>query len=148
MNEDAELVIRPIRADEYSAICEVWEAAGLSVRTRGRDSRTEFIKQLSHFPRSFLLAEDQGRVVGVVLGTHDYRKGWINRVAVRPEYRRRGVARRLIEACEQALYAQGIGIVAALVERENPASARLLIDAGYVTDVPVHYFRKRTRPDI
>ena len=53
-----------------------------------------------------------------------------------------------IEACEQALHAQGIGIVAALVEKENPTSARLLIDAGYVTDVPVHYFRKRTRPDI
>ena len=78
----------------------------------------------------------------MVFGTHDRRKGWINRLAVRPGYRRQGVARRLIEACEQALYAQGIGITAALIERDNAVSVDLFTDAGYVADVPVHYFVK------
>lgn len=148
MQEHAELSIRPIRADDYAAIREVWEAAGLSVRPRGRDAQPEFLRQLSAFPTTYLLAEHEGRVVAVIFGTHDQRKGWINRLAVRPEYRRRGLARRLIEACEQGLYAEGIGIIAVLVEKENPAPAVLFADAGYVTDVPVHYFRKRTRPDI
>ena len=33
----------------------------------------------------FLAAELEGQIVGVVLGTHDGRKGWINRLAVTPE---------------------------------------------------------------
>jgi ribosomal protein S18 acetylase RimI-like enzyme len=140
--------VRPILPDDYAAVCKVWQAAGLSVRPHGRDAQPEFVKQLAHFPTSYLLAEHGGQVVGVILGTHDWRKGWINRLAVIPEYRRHGVARQLIEACEQALYAQGIGIIAALVEKENTASAAIFADAGYVADVPVHYFRKRIRPDI
>lgn len=148
MPGSANIAIRPIRADEFSTVREVWEAAGLSTRPTGRDAEPEFLKQLKHFPTTYLLAGHDGRVVGVILGTHDQRKGWINRLAVRPEYRRQGVGRRLIEACEQALFAEGIGIIAALVEKGNAASAKFFADAGYVTDVPVHYFRKRTRPDI
>jgi ribosomal protein S18 acetylase RimI-like enzyme len=142
------MTIRPIRSEEYAAVCDVWEAAGLSTRPQGRDAEPEFLEQLKRFPTSYLLAEHDGRVIGVVLGTHDQRKGWINRLAVRPEYQRQAVARRLIEACERALYAQGIGIVAALVEKENTASAAIFTAAGYVTDVPVHYFCKRTRTGI
>jgi ribosomal protein S18 acetylase RimI-like enzyme len=142
------VTIRPIRADEYAAVCRVWQAVGLSARLTGRDAEAEFRKQLAHFPTSYLAAEHDGRLVGVILGTHDQRKGWISHLAVIREYRRQGIARRLIEACEQALYAQGIGIIAALVETGNAASAKFFADAGYVTDVPVHYFRKRTRPDI
>ena len=148
MQDHANITIRPIRADEYPAVHEVWQAAGLSLRPHGRDAEAEFRKQLAHFPATYLLAEHEGRVVGVILGTHDQRKGWINRLAVHPGYQQRGIARRLIEACEQALFAQGIGIVAALVEEGNPSSAAVFADAGYLTDVPVHYFRKRTRPDV
>jgi ribosomal protein S18 acetylase RimI-like enzyme len=148
MPSDADIAIRPIGPQDCAAVREVWEAAGLSTRPTGRDAEPEFLGQLAHFPTTYLLAEHEGRVIGVILGTHDQRRGWINRLAVRPEYRRRGVGRRLIEACEQALFVQGIGIIAALVEEENAASAKFFADAGYVTDVPVHYFRKRTRPDI
>ena len=142
------LKIRAIRADDYAAIRDLWRAAGLSTRPAGRDAEREFLRQLARFPTTYLLAEHDGRVIGVILGTHDERRGWINRLAVHPDYRRRGIARRLIEACEQALYAQGIGIIAALVEAGNPLSSAVFAAAGYVTDVPMHYFRKRTRPDI
>ncbi len=142
------MTIRPIRPEDYAAVCDLWQDAGLSTRPHGRDAEPEFLRQLKHFPTTYLLAEHDGCIIGVILGTHDQRKGWINRLAVRPEYQRQAVARRLIEACEQALYGQGIGIVAALVGKENAASVAIFAAAGYVTDVPVHYFRKRARPDI
>ncbi len=140
--------IRPLRPDDYAGLCAVWQAAGLSVRPQGRDAEPEFLKQLARFPTCYLAAELDGRIVGAVLGTHDVRKGWINRLAVLPEYRHRGIARRLIEACEQALMAEGIEIIAALVEAGNEPSARLFASQGYRTDVPVYYFRKPRRPDI
>jgi ribosomal protein S18 acetylase RimI-like enzyme len=142
------LTIRPIVAEDYAAVRQLWDAAGLSARPRGRDAQPAFLRQLAAFPTTYLLAEWDGRLVGVILGTHDLRRGWLNRIAVHPEYRRRGIARRLIAACEQALQAEGIGIIVSLVEEENSASARLFADAGYSAQIPVRYFHKRARPDI
>lgn len=148
MNAPLDISIRPIKPEDYDAISALWLAAGLTVRPHGRDARPEFLRQLERFPTSYLIAEHAGRAVGVVFGTHDMRRGWINRIAVHPEYRRQGVAMRLIEACERALYAEGIGITVCLVEEENAASARLFEHAGYLAQIPVRYFYKRTRPDI
>jgi ribosomal protein S18 acetylase RimI-like enzyme len=142
------LKIRPIVAEDYPAVRELWRAAGLSVRPRGRDAQPEFLRQLAAFPTSYLLAERDGKVVGVILGTHDLRRGWLNRIAVHPDHRRQGIARALIAACEQALYAEGIGITVSLVEEENTVSAQLFAEAGYSAQIPVRYFYKRTRPDI
>lgn len=140
--------IRPARPGDYRAIVALWTAAGLATRPAGRDAEPAFHAQLKRWADTYLVAEHTGRIVGVVLGTHDERKGWINRLAVHPAYQRRGLARRLLTACEQALHAQGIGIIAALVERGNEASAAFFRAAGYATDVPVYYFRKRAYPDV
>jgi len=148
MNDQRSIIIRPIRAEDYVGIAAVWKAAGLSTRPAGRDGEDAFRRQLPRFPGTYLLAEHNGRIVGVIFGTHDWRKGWINRLAVDPEYQCRGIALRLIAACEAALHALGIGIVAALVEEENEVSATAFRAAGYVTDVPVRYFRKLSRPDV
>ena len=126
----------------------LWAAAGMPARLSGRDSREAFLRQLRHYPTTYLAAEHDGQLAGVVLGTHDQRKGWINRLAVHPACRRRGLARRLLRACEQALYDLDIEIVAALIEHGNFASAATFESAGYTADVPVHYYRKRRRPDI
>ncbi len=142
------LTIRGIVPADYDAIVQLWRDSDLSVRLRGRDAREPFLQQLRHFPTTYLLAELDGVIVGTVLGTHDGRKGWINRLAVHPDRRRRGIAQQLISSCEKALARQGIEIFAALTETDNEVSTRVLERAGYVRDVPVHYLRKRLRDDI
>ena len=143
-----ELTIRPLRAEDYDAACAVWRAAGLEVKLTGRDARGPFVEQLRQFPTTYLGAEVSGRLIGLVLGTHDFRKGWINRLAVHPDYQRQGVARELLKSCEQALQAGGIQIVSVLVEHGNEPSRSLLESCAYLADVPVHYYRKRFRADI
>jgi hypothetical protein len=54
----------------------------------------------------------------------------------------------LSEACERALAECGIEIIAALIEHGNDGAVALFERGGYVADVPVHYYRKRRRPDI
>ncbi len=139
--------IRSARVEDYASIVEVWSAVGLSVRRQGRESEPEFRRQLAQFPDLYLVATDGDRVVGVVLGSHDHRKGWINRLAVLPEYRRRGVASALISSCDSAIRSLGIGIVAAFVEPGNAASRIIFEKMGYRADVEVLYYRKLSRPD-
>ncbi len=147
-SEECAWSIMPVAGIDYDEIVKVWREAGLSVRRSGRDARPAFVQQLSHFPDLYLKAVIYGRIVGVVFGTHDWRKGWINRLAVLPECRRRGVGAALLLACDEAIRGHGIGIVSALIEDDNRSSAGLFDKLGYLADVPVIYYRKLDRADI
>jgi ribosomal protein S18 acetylase RimI-like enzyme len=147
-DEPAHISIRPLRPEDYDVIRELWGAAGLQARLTGRDAREAYLAQLERFPTTYLGAEADGRLIGVVLGTHDLRRGWINRLAVRPDCQRRGVARALLQACENALRECGIQIHCALIEGGNEPSRKAFERCGYVEFLPVHYYRKRDRPDI
>lgn len=145
-SEGANFHIRLASISDYDAIVAVWKCCGTRASLQGRESRDGFARQIAAFPDSFLVAESAGRVVGVVLGSHDHRKGWINRLAVLPDYQRKGIGRKLVEACEAVLRKQGLSIVAAHVEPANAASATLFENLGYREDVPVRYFRKLMDP--
>src|SRR5512133_1139802 len=111
--------LRRLVADDHAALLELWGLAGLPCKPEGRDSRADFVRQLGVPQIAFLGLFEGDRMVGSALATHDGRKGWVNRVAVRPDFRRLGLGRRLIAASEQWLGAQGIEIFACLIEGWN-----------------------------
>jgi putative acetyltransferase len=49
-----------------------------------------------------------GELVGAVLCGHDGRRGYLHHLAVAPAWRRRGIARSLVDQCLAALADQGI----------------------------------------
>ena len=141
------LPIHPVEPADYEQIVQVWLESGLQVKQHGRGSKEAFERQLAAFPDLYLAARDADRIVGVVFGTHDQRKGWINRLAVLPAYRWRGVAKALVCAAEEAIRGHDIEILATLVEPDNAASLGLFRALGYRTDVAVVYFRKPSSPE-
>ncbi|OGS66617.1 MAG: hypothetical protein A3K59_09965 [Euryarchaeota archaeon RBG_19FT_COMBO_69_17] len=139
--------VRPLRLRDHSAVVALLDACGLHPRTRGRDSRSAFAGQLRSNRALYLGAFDGPRLVGMVLGTHDSRKGWINRLAVYPEYRRRGIGRRLVRACERALQGLGLGVFAALIEPRNDPSTAFFESLGY-EPTQIRYVRRKLRQDL
>ena len=87
--------------------------------------------------------EDAGRLVAVIVATHDGRKGWLNRLAVDPTYRGSGLGRRLISAAEQWLASQGILVWAVLIEKGNLPSLHLFHRVGYVPNPRILYLSRR-----
>jgi ribosomal protein S18 acetylase RimI-like enzyme len=133
--------------DDYDAIIRLWKQAGLeSVRLEGRDSRDAFAAQLTAGQKIIGL-EDDGQLIGTVVVTHDTRKGWINRLSIHPDCRRRGYAAKLIAAAEQELRAAGLQIFAVLIEADNNASRELFAREGYKTH-DVAYMSKRDSDDV
>ncbi len=139
--------IRPLRLSDYAAIIHVFDVCGLQPRVRGRESRKAIATQLRSRHNLYLGAFDGDRLVGTVFGTHDTRKGWINRLAVLPEYQHRGIAWKLVRAAERWLRAQGLGIFAALIEGDNVASQSLFAKLGYETS-DIRYYRRKLRDDV
>ncbi|NDJ53443.1 MAG: GNAT family N-acetyltransferase [Chloroflexi bacterium] len=137
-----------LAASDHARIIALWEQAGLEHKPAGRDTAKAFADQLSQGMIAIGVENSVGELIGTVFATHDARKGWINRLAVHPDYRRRGVAQQLIEAAEAALHAEGLEIIAALIEPENGASIALFSAAGYSTYPGIVYMTKRERPEI
>ena len=141
--------VRRLGLDDYDELMALWQRAGLhSLKPLGRDSRAGLARQLASGVQTILGLEVDGRLVGAVVATHDSRKGWINRLAVDPDHRRRGYGARLVAAAEEVLRELGLGVIAALVESDNPASLALFRKTGYVEiDPGIHYLTKRDSDD-
>jgi ribosomal protein S18 acetylase RimI-like enzyme len=139
--------LRCLTIDDHAAILALWQRAGLhSIRPEGRDGRAEFEKQLAGGQIAIGL-EEHGRLIGVVIATNDTRKGWINRLAIDPDYRRQGYGEQLVQAAEEALRETGLHLLAAFIEEGNAASLALFEKLGYATHQHLYYVSKRDSAD-
>ena len=132
----------------YGRLAALWDLAGLSYRPNGRDSLAALADQVEQGWLTILGVESGDDLVAAVLITHDGRKGWINRLAVHPDHRRQGIARKLITVSEEVLRGKGIEVYAALIEPGNQASLALFSAAGYVDYEGMHYVTRREREDV
>ena len=142
------LAIRDLTADDYDALVALWQEAGLPFKPNGRDRKENIARELAGPSSIFLVAEIKQRIVGAVLGTHDGRKGWINRLAVSPRHWRKGIGAALVAAVEGRLAELGIEIVACLIEDWNPTSMAVFERLGYRCHPDVYYYSKRESPEV
>ncbi|MDH5447572.1 MAG: GNAT family N-acetyltransferase [Candidatus Bathyarchaeota archaeon] len=141
--------IQTLTLEDYDAIVELWKRAGLPFKPKGRDSKQMMEKQMNAFPEFFIGAFHDEKLVGVVIGSYEERmKGWINRLAVDPKYRRRGIAQQLINTIEKALEKRGVAIFCALIEVPNEESLGTFQKMGYKAHKGILYISKRKSEDI
>lgn len=134
--------------EDYDLLMSLWEQAGLPCKPEGRDSRESIAKEMQTSTGSFVVVEIDNQAIGTVLVTHDGRKGWINRVAVIPKYRNKGIGRALVEYAEAMFQEQGIGIFACMIEDYNSSSMEVFQKLGYIEFHGMHYLTKRLHPEI
>ncbi len=134
--------------NDYDAVLKLWKLAGLPVKDKGRDCPEKIEEELKRGIAHFILAQYRSELIGVALVTHDGRKGWINRIAVHPDYRRKGLARLLVEKAEKHLDKIGIEIVACLIEDYNQDSLIAFSKLGYIKFNGIHYLTKKKYPEV
>lgn len=111
--------IRSMRIGDYDQLHALWmSCAGMGLNNLD-DSREGIDRFLRRNPNTCFAAEADGRLVGAILAGHDGRRGYIYHTAVHPGYRRRGIARQLVEAALAALKRQGINKVALVAFSRN-----------------------------
>ena len=139
--------IRPLKESELGSLYELWTAAGLHFKSKGRDSISNLRKQRRHDPSLFVGAFEGSDLVGAVIASDDGRKAWINRLAVVPQARRKGIASLLVRHCERVLRKRGRGIFCVHIEDGNPESVQLFAKEGYSREFDIFYYTKRDSKD-
>jgi ribosomal protein S18 acetylase RimI-like enzyme len=119
--------IRTLTDDDLPAAHALWEAT----EHLGPVAAAEVAQLRAFEPELVLAAHDDDGLVGVVLGSFDGRRGWINRLAVGERARRRGVARSLVTELEHRLRERGCVQVNLLVLDENVGGRAFWTAAGY-----------------
>jgi len=136
-------LIRRLTIDDYEDIVGLWDRADLPYKPEGRDSKLSIASEMKENPDFFIGAYAGNRLIGTVIASWDLRKGWINRLAVDPTSRRKGVAETLIAEAEKVLKKRGSRITCALIEDYNSGSMKLFRKCGYLEDRDIVYFSKR-----
>jgi len=137
------MIIREFSIKDYDSLITLWNNAKIPFKPKGRDRRDKIEYELKQGRDIFLVAEINGKLVGSVFGTHDGRKGWINRLAVSPEFQRQNIAKKLIAEVEYRFSEIGIDIIACLVEDWNIKSLKVFEKLGYKNHLDIVYFSKR-----
>lgn len=139
--------IRRFEINDYREVIRLWKMVQLPMKLKGRDKRENIEKEISRPDLTiFLVAVNEDGVIGTIIGTHDGRKGWINRLAVHPDYQRQGMARELVQEVENQLNKSGIDITACLIEGYNQDSMGFFLKIGYIKHRDIFYFSKRKHP--
>jgi RimJ/RimL family protein N-acetyltransferase len=103
----------------------------------------QFIAQALGRNRDFAVAyRVSGELVGTAIGTFDGFRGWVYRVAVRPDHRRRGVASALVGEVEKRLLAAGARQINLMVYKPNAQAHALYAKLKYEPS-EVNVLRKR-----
>ena len=84
--------IEPMDEADVPAVLELWRQTP-GVGLNEGDDPAGLAAFSSRNPGLSLVARDAGRVVAAVLCGHDGRRGYLNHLAVRPEFRRHGLGR-------------------------------------------------------
>jgi len=113
------LPIRSFAWDDLEAVLDLWRGAGPGVHLGPSDAPEEIRKKLTRDPDLFLVSEEQGRIVGAVMGGYDGRRGLVYHLAVRPDERRRGLGTTLMDELEQRLRSKGCLKVYLLITPDN-----------------------------
>ncbi len=123
------MLMREFRLEDYGEVVEVWKSAGLILRPG--DKLEDVRLKLKRDPDLFLVAMEDSKIVGAVMGAWDGRRGWINHLAVRPNRQREGIGRSLIAELEARLKRKGCKKVNAQIYTWNKKSMEFFNSLGY-----------------
>ena len=133
------MTIRNMRPADYVGVYALW----MSCKNMGfndvDDSRAGVEKFLLRNPDTCLVAEENGEIIGVVLGGQDGRRGYIYHMSVAEAHRRRGIGGQLLDRCLLAMKEAGITKAALLVFKRNEAGNAFWERQGFTLREDVAY---------
>lgn len=108
-----------MQISDYDSIYNLWiNTPGMGLNSVD-DSKEGIEKFLKRNPATCFVAEEDSKIVGVIMAGNDGRRGYIYHTAVLPEFRGKYVAKTLVENAMAALEKEGITKVALVVFEKN-----------------------------
>ena len=125
-----EIETREFAVDDYDAAVQLWKKVE-GVEIAEGDDRAGVAHFLARNPGLSRVATDGSTIVGVAFCGNDGRRGYIYHLAVDPNYRGRGLGKRLVDECLKGLRRLGLQRANIMVATDNPHGREFWSKCGW-----------------
>ncbi len=124
---------------DYDEAFKLWSnTEGMGLRSLD-DSQKGIDSFLQRNPNTNFVCRNNSELIGVILSGHDGRRGYIYHAAVHPNYRRKGVGRKLVKEVISSLDKEGIKKVALVVFSSNQKGNDFWESLGFINRKDLNY---------
>jgi len=111
--------IRIMTIEDYEKVYSLWlSCKGMGLNNLD-DSKQGIERFLKRNPETCFVAVNEEEIIGVIIAGNDGRRGYIYHTAVNPDFRKKGIASKLVDTAMNALKDIGISKVALVVFDRN-----------------------------
>ncbi|MCO6453432.1 MAG: GNAT family acetyltransferase [Caldilineales bacterium] len=126
------LLIRPYQPADETAVVELWQRCGLT--RPWNNPRLDIERKMAVQPDLFLVGEQAGGIIASVMGGYEGHRGWINYLAVDPDFQRQGMGRAMMAEVEERIMALGCPKINLQVRASNTGVLAFYERLGYGVD--------------
>ncbi|MEK3725937.1 GNAT family N-acetyltransferase [Paenibacillus sp. FSL H8-0034] len=123
------MLVRPFQLSDYVSVTDLFKRV-LSEACYD-ETMEAFARQLSWDSELVLVAAENEQIVGVIVGTIDNHNGYYYRIAVSPEFQRRGFGKALIESMRQRFVQRKVRKIMITVDVHNEMVLPVYESVGY-----------------
>ena len=131
--------IRTMKITDYEKVYALW----MSCKNMGfndiDDSKEGIARFLERNPNTSFVAIENDELLGIILGGHDGRRGYIYHMSVAENHRKKGIGSSLVEKCLESFKNENISKVALLVFKYNETGNAFWEKQGFILREDVNY---------
>ena len=120
------------RTDFQDAVVDLWKKCDLVVPWN--DPIEDIKRKIGFQPELFFVGLLDGVVIGSVVAGYEGHRGWINYLAVSPDFQRRGYGRKLVEKATEELKKLGCPKINLQVRKTNDKVIEFYKHLGFKED--------------
>lgn len=117
---------------DYDATIALWLACNILLSKS--DSRESIKKILERDADLFLIGEQDQVIIGAVMGRYDGRRGWVQHLAIAPDFQGQRLGGQLVQELERRLQAKGCEKVNLLIRPDNANVQKFYQQLGFRRD--------------
>ena len=126
------MTVRQFTSNDETAVIELWHRCELINPENNPECDIE--RKLKVNPELFLVGTIDGKVIATVMGGYEGHRGWVNYLAVDPEYRKNGFGQQLMELLGKMLLDMGCPKINLQVRMDNMVAVEFYERIGYKTE--------------
>ena len=129
---DNSLLIRPFQTEDEDALVALWKMCELSVPWN--NPHKDIARKLQVQPELFLVGILDSSLIATVMGGYEGHRGWINYLAVHPDFQGNGYGQEIMNSVETGLREMGCPKINLQIRRGNNKIASFYQKLGFTSD--------------
>ena len=123
------MIIEKFSMKYYKEVIELWRKTGISVGST--DTKEELKRMIEHNPDLFLIGKIDEKVIGVVMGGFDGRRGYVHHLAVDQKYQKKGYGKIIMDELMVRFRKMRVHKVHLFIEKYNKEVVKFYQNLGW-----------------